>query len=57
MDHQERLQRIRDAHARYNRSAKGQARNRRYEASHPERKGRGWPALELTRKMRGGAAG
>jgi hypothetical protein len=33
----------REAHRRYNTSRKGQARNRRYEAAHPERKLR-WEA-------------
>jgi hypothetical protein len=33
--------------ARYNRSVKGQKRNRRYENKHPERKGR-WAPLERT---------
>jgi hypothetical protein len=36
-------------HARYNTSAKGQARNRRYEEAHPERKLR-WGAMEIQRR-------
>lgn len=35
-------------HARYNGSIKGQARNRRYEEKHPERKQR-WAVMEMNR--------
>jgi len=38
-----------DAHRRYNLSAKGQARNRRYEAARPERKLRWEPARNAAR--------
>jgi hypothetical protein len=34
-------------HALYNRSAKGQARNKRYEEAHPERKNRWDPIMRL----------
>ena len=43
----------REAHARYNRSSKGQARNRAYEARHPERAQRirtGFIAKDATRQ-------
>jgi hypothetical protein len=39
-----RRERRRAAHQKYNLSAKGQARNARYEAKHPERKLRWEPA-------------
>lgn len=38
MTEEERAERRRLAHQRYNLSAKGQERNRRYEREHPERK-------------------
>lgn len=40
MTDEERRERTRAKHRRYNLSAKGQARNRRYEMAHPERKSR-----------------
>lgn len=50
-----------DAHRRYNLSAKGQARNRRYEAARPERKLRWEPARNAARNPHanqpGGVAG
>ena len=38
-----------ERHTRYNTSSKGQARNRRYEATHPERKLRWEPARNALR--------
>lgn len=50
-----------ERHGRYNRSAKGQARNRVYEAAHPERKLRWEPARNAARNPNanrpGGGAG
>jgi hypothetical protein len=40
----QRRQRNLDKHRRYNSSKKGQARNKKYEANHPERKVRWEPA-------------
>lgn len=41
-----------ERHRRYNRSAKGQARNKRYEAKHPERKQRWSPLMAIKAKRR-----
>jgi hypothetical protein len=45
-----------DAHRRYNLSTKGQARNLRYEAKHPERKLRWEAARNALRNPAGGEA-
>lgn len=46
-------QRRRERHQRYNRSPKGIARNRRYEAKHPERRER-WEAARNAARPRTG---
>ena len=51
----DRAQRRLEAHRRYNASAKGQARNARYESKHPERKVR-WEAARNAVRPGGGAA-
>jgi hypothetical protein len=43
---------VRAKHAKYNGSAKGQARNRRYEEAHPERKTRWAPIMIIKARDR-----
>jgi hypothetical protein len=43
----ERIERRLDAHRRYNRSTKGAARYKRYEAKHPERATRWSPIMHV----------
>lgn len=51
----EKRERRLEAHRRYNASAKGRARNTRYESKHPERKAR-WEAARNQVRPGGGAA-
>jgi hypothetical protein len=44
--------RRKEKHYRYNQSAKGQARNRRYEQKHPERKTRWAPIMFIKARTR-----
>lgn len=54
---EERWTRRLESHRRYNGSAKGQARDKRYELKHPERKGRWEAARNAKPRDLGGGGG